>query len=735
MIESVAATDILYGKISGRIIGDHPAIDDVDDDDGTIQRTTAQLAILVAIAIYVFRKACKMIHDFHERLNRSEAVAGFPSRPDPHWLVGHFMILRGTELHSVKERKSKAAKTGSSEIRVIEDEDVESTRVSTSFVRGYQRVYCDHADQGTGMGSFWFFHIPCVSVLKGKDAKKVMGSSSFRKPVWLTNIHTRQLLGHKTLLSLMNKEWRYYRSAIHKSFTSEVIKQSRPFIYQIGNTLADALLTKIAEKDFSKEKEDETISDYGSEDETVTSSNPLPTQANACMIGPISVLPLMKMATIDVFGLVALGGNGVDFGCTRNLELSPIASAFDHLTTEYTARLKRPWDPFSFLYSLPTKSNRDYKRKRSEIRNFVAEQIMQTRARITEKRTSKEPRHASQMDRNDMLTNLIKVADSERVKAQRTMKVDDRAHDEALIDILMTLLFAGYDTTSIALTYALYLLAKNPTKKAKCLVEIDTVLGKDFDSYETKRKAIGHILPPGPEELPYTKGVILEALRLFPPAPSTARMIEKPTTIGGSGSKRARLSSSASDTNKTATNSNIKNKTFTLATGQMVMIPIWSIQRSELNYPRPNEMIPERWVRRKRQMRNASDDADAETIGYNSRISLWEVRPEDDIHKEHTTVDCGTTNKANECIKIEEKEDDDENSIAPANRDAFCSFAAGARNCVGKRLALDKSVILLACLVHKLSFELISDTYEVSPSLHALVQQPDDDLPMIVRPR
>ena len=78
---------------------------------------------------------------------------------------------------------------------------------------------------------------------------------------------------------------------------------------------------------------------------------------------------------------------------------------------------------------------------------------------------------------------------------------------------------------------------------------------------------------------------------------------------------------------------------------------------------------------------------------------------------------------------------DDDDFIPPANRDAFCVFAAGARNCVGKNLAIEESVILLACLVRKLSFELVSDTYEVSPSIHAVVQQPDDDLPMIVRPR
>ena len=150
------------------------------------------------------------------------------------------------------------------------------------------------------------------------------------------------------------------------------------------------------------------------------------------------------------------------------------------------------------------------------------------------------------------------------------------------------------------------------------------------------------------------------------------------------------------------------------------MLPIWSIQRSELNYPRPNEMIPERWVRRKRKLQNSCDCT--------SETSLWEVRPEDDSRDE-TTVQCDTVDAT-----VDEEEEKDA-SIAPANRDAFCSFAAGARNCVGKNLAVEESVILLACLVHKLNFELVSENYEATPLLHAVVQQPDDNLPMIVRPR
>eukprot|EP00533_Pseudo-nitzschia_delicatissima_P008316 CAMPEP_0116088562 /NCGR_PEP_ID=MMETSP0327-20121206/5935_1 /TAXON_ID=44447 /ORGANISM="Pseudo-nitzschia delicatissima, Strain B596" /LENGTH=655 /DNA_ID=CAMNT_0003579649 /DNA_START=104 /DNA_END=2071 /DNA_ORIENTATION=- len=651
-----------------------------------------QLTIIITLAALIYRKICRI----HKKLNAPEAVPGFPSRPRPHWLVGHLMVLRGAEMKVVKKKKFKAGLRLriEEEEEEEEDEDEETTNTSLSFVQGYRRVYCDHADPETGVGSFWFFHIPCVSVLRGEDAKKVMCSSSFRKSIWIVNSHTKQLLGQNTLLALMGKEWRHYRSAVHKSFTSGVVKQSRPFVYQIGNTLVDALLKKIKETELSSaEADDYSNGDESSQDETIPSSSPLATSTEASTTNPVDILPLMKMATIDVFGLVALRSNGVDFGCTRNLELSPIASAFDTLTTEYSARLKRPWDPFSFLYSLPTKANRDYHRKQSMIRSFVAEQIAKTRARMSNTDIG-EGQQDAKKEQCDMLTNLIRAADSEM--SQRQTKMSNKAHDEALGDILVTLLFAGYDTTSIALTYALYLLAKNPTKKAKCLAEIDAVFASENFSGEINS---GKTLPPGPDEFPYTKGVILEALRLFPPAPSTSRTIEKPIKF------------------KT-TNSCNDDTILTLREGQMVMLPIWSIQRSELNYPRPNEMIPERWVRRKRKLQNPCDCT--------SETSLWEVRPENDSRDE-TTAQCDTVDAT--------VDEDEDTSIAPANRDAFCAFAAGARNCVGKNLAVEESVILLACLVHKLSFELVSETYEATPLLHAVVQQPDDNLPMIVRPR
>ena len=345
----------------------------------------------------------------------------------------------------------------------------------------------------------------------------------------------------------------------------------------------------------------------------------------------------MKMATMDAFGFAALD---VDFQCCQQLQLTAVASAFEHLSMEYTRRLTRPWDPTSWLYSIPTAANRKQRAQRLVIRTFIAEQIAKTRAQLNAKEEATESKH-------NLLANIVRAAKAED-------GTGGEMSDDAISDILMTLLFGGYDTTSITLCYALYLLAKYPEMQAECLKEIQSVLPTD-QATETLE---------GPEQLQYTRAVILETLRIFPPAPVTFRTMEKPIELHG----------------------------HVFEKGTAIFVPIWSIQRDARNFPQPMEPRPERWVR-------------PQTDGSGG----WEERPSDDLES------C--------------------DDVPPANKDAFCVFAAGARNCVGQRLAMQESVTLLALLIRKLQFQVIEEGYQVTPMLSSVVQQPAGGLPMIITPR
>ncbi|RVX03505.1 Cytochrome P450 97B2, chloroplastic [Vitis vinifera] len=57
-----------------------------------------------------------------------------------------------------------------------------------------------------------------------------------------------------------------------------------------------------------------------------------------------------------------------------------------------------------------------------------------------------------------------------------------------LRDDLMTMLIAGHETTAAVLTWAVFLLAQNPSKMKKAQAEIDSVLGQGRISFESLKK-------------------------------------------------------------------------------------------------------------------------------------------------------------------------------------------------------------------------------------------------------
>jgi cytochrome P450 len=91
--------------------------------------------------------------------------------------------------------------------------------------------------------------------------------------------------------------------------------------------------------------------------------------------------------------------------------------------------------------------------------------------------------------------------------------------DEELRDQLLTLVFAGYETTGVALSWALYWLEHTPDARARLLVELD---------------ALGPEAEPGElAACPYLEAVCNEALRLYPVVPEVIRKLERPLELMG----------------------------------------------------------------------------------------------------------------------------------------------------------------------------------------------------------
>jgi cytochrome P450 len=108
----------------------------------------------------------------------------------------------------------------------------------------------------------------------------------------------------------------------------------------------------------------------------------------------------------------------------------------------------------------------------------------------------------------DLLTLLLKAQDPETGKGLTDLEVKAN---------IVTFIAAGHETTANALTWALYCLSQDDGARARIEAEVDAVpAGEGFDA----------------EALPFTKAVMEETMRLFPPVPFLSRQAIAEDRIG-----------------------------------------------------------------------------------------------------------------------------------------------------------------------------------------------------------
>ncbi|KAF5983164.1 cytochrome P450 monooxygenase / cytochrome P450 monooxygenase [Fusarium bulbicola] len=131
--------------------------------------------------------------------------------------------------------------------------------------------------------------------------------------------------------------------------------------------------------------------------------------------------------------------------------------------------------------------------------------------------------------------------------------------DEGLVDTMMTFLAAGHETSAAALTWTIFLLAKNHDIQDHLRQEIRQNVDGLTDDVDAKKL----------DSLPYLHAVCQESLRLYAPIPFTVRDALKDTQILG---------------------------TF-VPKGTMVILCPWAINRAhELWGPDADDFNPERWM-------------------------------------------------------------------------------------------------------------------------------------------
>lgn len=104
----------------------------------------------------------------------------------------------------------------------------------------------------------------------------------------------------------------------------------------------------------------------------------------------------------------------------------------------------------------------------------------------------------------DLLDRLIAARDGETGLAMSNEEV----RDETVI-----IFIAGHETTAVAMTFVWYLLSQHPAEEAKLWEELARVLGGRTPTYDDLAN------------LPYTRWVIEESMRLYPPAPGISNRV------------------------------------------------------------------------------------------------------------------------------------------------------------------------------------------------------------------
>lgn len=188
---------------------------------------------------------------------------------------------------------------------------------------------------------------------------------------------------------------------------------------------------------------------------------------------------------------------------------------------------------------VPTPANRRYGKRMSRFETLVDGLI--------------DARRAADPEREDLLSLLLDVTNTGNTGDEGGAR--SGMTDREIRDQLITFLFAGHETTSLALTYAFHCLARYPGERDRLREGLDAELDSDPSVADLPR-------------LTYTEKAVNETLRLYPPAYVIFRQANEDVELGG----------------------------YEIPAGTRLTLPQFAIQTDERFFDDPDEFRPERWT-------------------------------------------------------------------------------------------------------------------------------------------
>lgn len=230
----------------------------------------------------------------------------------------------------------------------------------------------------------------------------------------------------------------------------------------------------------------------------------------------------MMDVTLSIVGKALFGVDLAD-------NSSAIGKAYLQMTRYFTYRQETAFPPPIWV---PTPMNRDTSRAKAFVKAEIARML-------EERRASKEARH-------DLLQMLLES----RYEDGSPME-DARLRSEISLFLL-----AGHETTATALTWAFHELSRHPEIESRLLEELRRVLNGRAPTLEDLPK------------LEYTRAVLEETMRLYPPAWGVARLAVEDDVVDG----------------------------YAIPRGANVMVFSYGIQRDAKYWPEPERFNPNRFL-------------------------------------------------------------------------------------------------------------------------------------------
>jgi len=239
---------------------------------------------------------------------------------------------------------------------------------------------------------------------------------------------------------------------------------------------------------------------------------------------PVDLREAMQRMTLEIAGRTMFS-----FGMERH------GAALRDFVVEYGTRLARPHF-LDLVLPLNWPTLQDFARARFRKRwtRFV-------RMLMAERRAAGKTEGAPPRDLFDLMV------------AARDPESNEAFSDEQLGDQVATMILAGHETTATALFWSLYLLALDPATQDELAAEVASAATNGMLDVERLR---------------FTRAVVDETMRLYPPAFLIARAAAGPDTVAGMPVRK----------------------------NDVILIAPWLLHRHEKLWRDPNAFIPQRFM-------------------------------------------------------------------------------------------------------------------------------------------